>query len=69
MLDTAFAPEALVSVGALSLVFSVIVVGCHLVTVFQRSNAVVFKQDEPLLLLFFYAVVVVFLALVLANRG
>lgn len=67
VLDAAVAPEALVSVGALSLIFSTIVVACHLAAVFRRGNAVVFKQDEPLLLIFFYSVVIVFLAIMLAS--
>jgi len=67
VLESVVAPEALVAVGALSLIFSAIVVGCHLVAVFRRGNAVVFKQDEPLLLVFFYSVVVAFLAIVLVT--
>jgi hypothetical protein len=68
VLDTAIAPQALICVGGLSLVFSTIVVGCHLVSTLRRGSAV-FKQDDPLSLLFFYVVVVVFLAVALANRN
>ena len=66
MLETAIAPTALVSIGAVSLIFSTIIVGCHLVSMFRRGGAV-FKQNDPLLLVFFYAVVVVFLAVALVN--
>ena len=66
VLETAIAPTALVSIGAISLIFSTIIVGCHLVSTFRRGGTI-FKQNDPLLLVFFYAVVMVFLAVSLAN--
>lgn len=61
MVQTAIAPEALIYVGALSLVVAAVVVACHLYRMFARHDGrAVFDADDKLLLAYFYGVVGVF---------
>ena len=68
MVQTAIAPDALIYVGALSLVVAALVVACHLYRIFGRHGGrAVFDADDKLLLVYFYAVIVVFTATALLS--
>lgn len=61
VVHTAVAPEALISVGTLSVTMAVIVVSCHLYRIFVRDDGrAVFDADDKLILTYFYAVILVF---------
>lgn len=63
LVQTAIAPQALICVGAMSLVMATLVVLCHLYRTFAwRDGQAVFEADDKLLLTYFYAVIVVFVA-------
>lgn len=68
VVNSALAPEALISVGALSVMMAGIVVACHLYGLIARHrHGTVFDADDKLLLTYFYAVIVIFVA-VAASR-
>lgn len=64
--ETAFAPDALIVVGTISLLISAFVVLSHLCnTFFGREGDNVFRTDSPPLLAFFYTVIVIFLGVII----